>query len=231
MNSESLSIPARMADRPRVNGEIVPWYALVDDEDGQPSYPWQENRRDFVVSRRRQCEALAQFRCPACGEKLGRYVAFALNVEEVLRGVTSWPPCHVDCALYLAQWRTRNLETEQGNADIEESEVAPQLRAVWEVESGNLSYRMGLAEGGRLAWVDLFPGEARAAVAWHGPYGVSPEELRAAVMAEATRIDEEAARMNLPHLNRTAIQRALERRISRILGEWGTIALPADAEA
>jgi len=64
-----ITVPARMADRPRdKRGFPVPWNVLVDPKDGTPFFTVNDDRRHL--------QALRQSLCPLCGGKLGRWKWF-----------------------------------------------------------------------------------------------------------------------------------------------------------
>lgn len=74
-----LDIPQRMRSLPRnAAGSPIPWCASVSD-------------------------AVNRHLCWICGEKLGRYAAFLLDVRTCITQLPTTPPSHAECALFVAQ--------------------------------------------------------------------------------------------------------------------------------
>ena len=82
-----MSEAADVAERPVVDGVVVP-FACVDDDGAADHHR--------VVKRRAIRCALSRI-CGVCGRTLTRPVAFVGTPDEALDGEFTFPPCHVAC--------------------------------------------------------------------------------------------------------------------------------------
>ncbi len=73
-------------------GYPVPWFVA-----------WPDGQPDFRVSDSRKLAAAVKQRlCWACGEPLGRYLAFVIGPMCAVNRISSEPPSHRDCAEFSA---------------------------------------------------------------------------------------------------------------------------------
>lgn len=91
---DQVKMPARIVSLPRDHrGFPVPWF--VDWINGRPYFP--------AVSPQKLVQAVKQQRCWVCGQKLGRWVTFAVGPMCVVNRISAEPPSHDECARYAAQ--------------------------------------------------------------------------------------------------------------------------------
>lgn len=212
ITDEMREVPERILALPMAGGHAIPWYAGSDDSGLRVS----PDGRDYVPDLGRYHEAIRSLKCYACGQKLGRHVAFVLSAGWLMRGMTQQPPCHTDCAVWLADWVTRDLE--DAPADLEVLEFSPQLRAVWPTLNGSEGYVLESNTRAKLLWYDLFPGDATVQVRWRGPAATNKDEIRAALLTGATDLAEECGPAGVESERARALE-AIERRLVRFLGE------------
>lgn len=144
-----LPVPARLTDRPRARGFVVPWF-VAQDEHGN----W-----DFrCVDAAKMGPAVRERRCWLCGHPLGRYQTFIVGPMCAINRISSEPPSHRECAEYAAavcpfltqreaRRRTDHLpEGHQAPAGIM-LERQPGVTLLWTTREG---YRVVSAPGGVL---------------------------------------------------------------------------------
>lgn len=91
---EELPIPQRMQRLPRdKHGRVVPWFVAFID--GAPDF--RIIREDGIG------EALKYQLCWLCGQRVGKYVSFAIGPMCAVNRVTAEPGSHHDCAIYAVR--------------------------------------------------------------------------------------------------------------------------------
>lgn len=95
MYKDNVPMPDRIKKLPRnAHGYPTPWFVET----------LPDGSRDFrIASSKKRVLAVKHRLCWVCGEKLGRYLAFAIGPMCAVNRNTSEPPCHKECALFSAQ--------------------------------------------------------------------------------------------------------------------------------
>lgn len=139
---------------------------LPVDDDGVPVpfvVAWIDGKAD-----RSQPNTAAMTRCiqedlcAICGEKLGRFKAFTLSHQQVLTGVASDPPGHLECVFYAAEVLMSSAPIVVVVWSTEQSRLLLSgRRPLWEVGAPD---RVGWFVGGRPAVREEIEADSGAAL-------------------------------------------------------------------
>lgn len=86
-----IDMPSRCGHLP-IDRRGYPVPKFVEYVDGEPDFR--------IMNRRHMSAAIKHKICWICGEKLGRFMAFAIGPMCAINKVTSEPPCHRECAIF-----------------------------------------------------------------------------------------------------------------------------------